>query len=603
MKLKNFQFKFLIIICLILETIALIQIGTNLPNGYEISIYSSLSLFFYFVLAFNIICGSIFIVLSLTRPNTNVWIWGYFLLILNVLIIFCLPFIRGYEMYGIADPISHLGHIRDIINYNHIIDDELFYPILHILIAIVNCFGNIDYKIVYNYLAPLFSVFFMISMYLLSKEIFQEKEKVILTSAISLVPFIHSSYYVNFVPNGFSFMLVPLILYLYFKVEGKKSWPYSVLLVMLLFLIPFSHPLTTVVLIVFFVTIELSYLALKYVNKDFEYSISFNKPLILVVTFFTWISSFYMFSKSVNKVLFWMRGELYAATDKIATSFDKLNLSLSGKILLFMKMYSFNLIMLFLSIITFFIVLKKLKTQKFSNEYAKLFAFSMCTFVSGILVLVFMFTGDPNFEPLRSVNFTFLMTAPLAGFAIHEYIIKGFKSSKINYNIGKIFTLFLLIFLFISSILVVYQSPYIYTPNQELSKSHLTGMKWFYDNKDSSIYGITLQSASPGRFAEYFYGTNASKNDKKLNRFSWRPVADHFTYDENSTLGQSYDRDKYLLITSLEKLAYLKIWYQVGRYLSEDYVKLDNDITVNKIYADGDIEIRLVNGLKTNASA
>lgn len=592
-----------IIFCLILTAISIVLTGQSLPNGYELSIYSNLPLLFYFALVFNIIIGSILVILSLTNKSAaKLWIWGYFLLMLNVFIIFNLPNIKGYELYGVADPITHLGTIKDILTY-HTIGEDLFYPTLHILISSITLLTNASARIIMNYLAPVISLFFIISMYLLSTAIFKEKEKVILTSVLSIVPFVHSSYYVNLVPNGYSFMMVPLILYLYFKVENMKQWPYAILMVILLFLIPFSHPLTTLVLIVFFITIELSYFFLTRIRKDFEYTTSLTKPLILLTTFFTWISSFYMFTRSINSLLKWTKGELYPETDQIVSSFDKLNLNLFERVILFMKMYSVNAIMFFFSILAFFSILKKINDPNLDiSEYRKLFAFSMCTLVSGILVLIFLVTGDPNFEPLRSINFTFLMTVPLTGYVIHEYLLKGQIFSKLKYKLNEPILTILIVFLFLSSILVVYQSPYIYTPNQQLSKSHLDGMEWFYEYRDK-YKGICLSSASPGRFAVLIYGSYTAKNNRNISRYGWGVVADHFGYNENSTLGQNYNESRYFLFSSVEKLSYKKLWYELGRYSDEDYSKLDDDVTVNKIFSDGDVEIRFVRGTKINSTS
>ena len=203
------------------------------------------------------------------------------------------------------------------------------------------------------------------------------------------------------IPNGISFMMLPLIFYLYFN-RNKVS--YSILLVIYLILIPFSHPLTTIMLFVFFLTIELS--KNLYYRKNLRYKISINSLLILLITFFTWISTSYIFARSLSNLGHWIRGELYAPSGTIVLSLDKLKLSLSERIILFLKMYGSELILISLSILACYILLKKFRSGS-NYQDGNIFAIFGCEFVAIILFFGFMFTGDPNFQAMRSLTFIF----------------------------------------------------------------------------------------------------------------------------------------------------------------------------------------------------
>lgn len=392
------------------------------------------------------------------------------------------------------------------------------------------------------------------------------------------------------IPNGISFMMLPLIFYLYFN-RNKVS--YSILLVIYLILIPFSHPLTTIMLFVFFLTIELS--KNLYYRKNLRYKISINSLLILLITFFTWISTSYIFARSLSNLGHWIRGELYAPSGTIVLSLDKLKLSLSERIILFLKMYGSELILISLSILACYILLKKFRSGS-NYQDGNIFAIFGCEFVAIILFFVFMFTGDPNFQAMRSLTFIFFLTVPLGGYGLSE-LIKIIKSLSFKkYLITTFMIIFILTAGAMTGFLALYDSPNIYQPSAGVMKSELSGWNWFFQNKVQSNYTYTqnnlrLEASSSWRYSEMLYGCQAT-NDSDVGKYEgWEVVPDNLGYDSYKNLGANYSNYKYFPLLKKDELSYTEIWYKVGRYNKKDFDKLQSDISVFKIYSSGDQEI------------
>lgn len=584
---KSNLLKILCLICFIFLSIILINIYISPNNGYELSIYQNIPIII--LLPINIYLGFIIAFISIKHyKNNNFFLQiGYLIMLFNFFIILIFPIIKGYEFFGLGDVLTHVGYEIDILNIGHIALND-FYPILHIFIVNITLMTSLDLRIIMKYLPPIISIFFIISIYILFNQLFEKKKQVYVASLISTIPFL-ASYYTGLVPNGLSLMLMPTILYLFFKSRKEHSAALSILLIIFLIIIPFSHPLTSIFLIIFLIMIEFSNKAY-YFNKKNKYSISFEAILILLITFFTWISSSFIFTRSISKIFSWTKGELYAPTEQVNQAFNKLNFSLMDRIIIFLKMYGTELVFLILALSAFYIIIKKMK-----KDQTKINLFSLGVILTSTLFILvfFVFTGDPNFEPIRSMNFVFMLSIPLAGYLIFE-IYERFSQKKLIIPILSL----LLTLLFINSAIAIYPSPYISQPNPQISKSHLNGMEWFLINKDTNINSLRMESAAPSRFTEFIYGLNTSKERIDLIKYiSWTVIPDHLTYDKNSEIGQNVTIEKnktvnkYFPVAKVDILSYTKIWQAVGRYSDEDFNKLKNDKSADKIYSNGDFDI------------
>jgi hypothetical protein len=122
------------------------------------------------------------------------------------------------------------------------------------------------------------------------------------------------------------------------------------------------------------------------------------------------------------------------------------------------------------------------------------------------------------------------------------------------------------------------------------------GYSWAFSQADGDTVFITFGDPSIYRFANALIG-NVETN--KRNDITIRDdVPDHFGYGEYQTLGESFDEDKYFVITKSNILTFTELWTAMDRYSKRDLVQLETDPTVARLYSNGELEIYRVSSTR-----
>ena len=103
--------------------------------------------------------------------------------------------------------------------------------------------------------------------------------------------------------------------------------------------------------------------------------------------------------------------------------------------------------------------------------------------------------------------------------------------------------------------------------------------------KDRTIYDTHILSPTY-RFADAIL--NKGESDRRVDISHYPPnIPDHFNYTSYEFLGNSYSKNKYAVITMFDKIIYDTVWDTVGRFNKDDFEKLEQDSTVDKLYSNG----------------
>jgi len=78
---------------------------------------------------------------------------------------------------------------------------------------------------------------------------------------------------------------------------------------------------------------------------------------------------------------------------------------------------------------------------------------------------------------------------------------------------------------------------------------------------------------------------------------SWIPY--HFGYDKYSMLGCSYLTDVYVVLTDLDRRLYVDVLPEIAdiRMLPRDFVMLEHDPSVDKVYINGGLDVWCVESI------
>jgi len=209
-------FKIISIISFFLILFLLIIIFLVGPAAsYEFSIYDAYPWYFWFFLFSAVICAYVVIIVPIiVQSKKNYWLFGLCSILISNAILLFMPVIRGYYFSDYGDILTHIGYMRDILHTSS--TGQNFYPINHILGVIIHLFSGLSLPTITLIIPPLFSFFFILSIYFVGKAIFQNKfELMILVILSSILMF--DTNQLAFAPNCQVFFLVPLMLFLAFK--------------------------------------------------------------------------------------------------------------------------------------------------------------------------------------------------------------------------------------------------------------------------------------------------------------------------------------------------------------------------------------------------
>ncbi|MHB1041648.1 MAG: hypothetical protein ACYC0Q_02290 [Eubacteriales bacterium] len=581
------------IVCFTLLALAL-HIAHQAPaTGYELSIYSSTPSLVWFLLFISFIGGISIIIHQIATKeyrNSHYWLIGLLILIISRISLLYLPYIRGYISWR-GDNITHLGLVKDVLSSGQFAIDN-YYPVTHILLSQVISITGMPNITVVNLSTTMLSVIYLLSMYLLATAVFPYQGQQLMVLVLTGGVMIGGGYNVFLMPNGWSIFLLPLLFYIYFK---HATPSYSVLFVIILILYPFFHPLSSLMVIISFVILELSRwlfpILFKYKTRISlplnEKQPSATPALIEMVIFLPWVLSFQQFHWNIR--LIWRQITTGVGPDvfsEIGNSLNKVNVFGKDFIILFIKMYGTTFIFIILAVAGVFFLWRQIRSGNIKSKRYNLFSLTW-VFLLGGLFYIYYLLGGPGSTALAGGRILFyveIFTPIFAAITLYELL------RRLNFNYLSYAGIICLVVLTSAlSIASLYYSPYIIQPNPQITQMDMTGITWFIEKKDRKIECANTLS-NPGRLTQGILGSVEARKRKDINRYIPQ-IPDHFGYYEYNTLGDQYSEDKYITISQMDRLTYVTVWRQVGRFNESDFVRLEGDPTVNELYSNGELDV------------
>lgn len=587
------------IICFSSLSAAVLIAWLNPARGYELNIYESTPIFVWIFVTLAILGGIVIIILALTMrgESKNYWILGSAILIISRFSILYIPYIRDYVTWS-GDNIRYWGLIKDIVLTGQFSSNN-FYPITHIVISDVILITRMPLAIGANLSTAFISMLFVLSIYLFVGAITRDKHIQIISLVISGSVMLLESYNVILAPNGWSILFLPLLFYLYLN-HTKHN--YRVLFVILLLVYPFFHPLSSFMLIIMLIILEI----MKWIVPHFlvKNRLVSSPPFIAYAVieftiFILWVIPQQRFNSNIE--IIWQQITSGVGSGKLAElgeNLNKLNIHGTDFYVLLLKMFGADIILIILSIIGIICLLLRIKKRHIGSNSQELLPFACVFCVCGIFYLAYLL-GLPGTSSLgegqmdrRFLGYVEILIPLFAAFPICVLLV------SINFRRLAFCAVFCLIGISsILSIISLYNSPIIEQPNAQVTRMDMTGTQWFINAKDKSV-DCTYISSSPVDFAYAILGTTETENWINIyNDVSQLP--DHFGYDEQASLGTQFFSDQYMVINQSDKIVYSTVWKTVGRFNNVDFEKLRSDFDVNKLYSNSEMDIYYIEALSS----
>lgn len=609
LKTSNKALKILSSILLLFIAIAIIVIVQNPIIKYNFSVFDGIPLWALIFLFVALIGGIGIVVHQVVLGDVQIvkwWIIGLSLVLLSNLIIILLPYLRGYAFNDNADGLTHLGYVKDILLTGHYSISNV-YPGTHVLWAELSTILNVPPETMMNFIGPLCYLIFVLFTYLFTQKVLPIRAAILATLASTVL---FAYYYNQVFPMGFTFSLLPLIFYLYFKFLERKSVMVATLLLIMIVTLVYFHPVCSFVVTIALVMME----SAKYVYSRLSvgskrasrlHSAQFYPSFFLISLFclMLWIwDHFTIWNSSVLSITSWFNSELLVKpmTTIAQQNFNILGLNIIGVLFLFIKLYGATFIYLVLSLLAIFMIFRK-RTKWEKTTVRNIFIYT-CLFLPSVAIwLIDYIRPLTSLSSGRFICVVIVMFPLLVGLFMYLIVEGNSKESKKRtlFNIlmderVKIAVLVGIVSLCsLIAINALYPSPYTFRPYWGISHSNFDGEAWIVVNGSPVMQMLGISSPPPYRIVDVLWGVNKENTYSNLGGLQ---VADHFGYDSSPTLGGSIGSDKYLFLVGADRLLYSKLWPQVGRFNNEDFVKLENDPSVNEIYNNGDSQDYFVYG-------
>ena len=561
---------------------------TPSSSCYEFSIYEAYPNYFWYFIIMSIFIGNlIMIIQSNNTIKTYLWKLGLFVKIMACTVLLFLPIIRGYFIYGRGDVLSHIGWINDLLKEGHLSPSNI-YPIDHIFLSDLYLISHLPTTKLVMMIPAIFSLFFILSFYLLSKQLLLKKSEQALVLVFVSMPLFGNAHLL-FAPTMQASLLLPFMLYIFLKSrEERIKMRFHFLSVILIILIVPFHPLSALMFALILITLEVS----QYIFRNYKLicidSIDTSRTLSLTtIVFFSWSAYTYLLVRSLARIIRGLIGE--PTITEFGTNAQYADFEAYGAFNILkhiFNVYGQSIVLTILSL-SLIIALLFSKKQILSLELHQVRSCSgfVVFFVFSIIALFIPFEyGFMRFY-LICMFFAILSIASL----FYSQMIGVFAKPRFKFVVLSI-ALFACIYF---SVFNLYFSPIIRLQNQQVTESEFMGMKNFFNFRYDNIPMIEFEIGQ-NRFYDAIYGRDASRKNIYPEGAFTRPV-DHFGYNKSDNI--IYTSSSYLLLNAIGKNYYKRIFPEFKnnwRFNDDDFRKLKNDIEINKIYRNGDLDVYLI---------
>lgn len=586
----------LIIIGFILIGIILFTILRIPPsNGYELSLYGAYPLYLWYSIILSILVGQIILVYSTYFQKTKMNdICGFFIILYSNAILLFMPLIRGYFINGREDILSHLGYMIDIQKSGNIYSD--FYPMLHISGVILNLISGISLYKFTMFFPAIFSLFFVISSYLVGMQIFNKRSQLLMFFLCSTPLYGIVNYLLS--PNHEADLFFPFILYLFLKrnLSTSNQQKYIILVLIISIFISFFHPMVSFLFIILILLFKLSLFYNEHFIKT-KKGVKINDLLLIVcIIFLSWSGYLYL-TVSQTKLFFnSLKSSLLGTSDANAFEFLRYSNSthsvdLSIFSLIKITLYSYGPYII-LGVLAWICVLYLLLLflKKKNAHYVKNYIFFIYGFIFYFVLSIIIMRFLDTFGFIRIHIFSTFFSLILIPLTIDLFIkVNNFSIRTIYTRILPIFFIALILLSYFS-VFGLYSSPYNLAVNQQVPVSNYYGMKNICDNRNDKIPYLE-SGVSIYRYHCLFYGIEDTSK-QKISYYVDAPI-DHFGYDKNLSIKDYYTSSHYLL-SDETSTAYKEIFPEFKKkwkYTPEDFEKLNEDASVYKIYTNSHLNM------------
>ena len=596
---RTHKLSFFILIEILLIYLLYILKATPGASGYEASIYAAypntfwVIYFLIYLLSLSAVVYSIFI-----KSDKLFFFTGLFnLLILNSIILL-LPFLRGYFTIGIGDVTNHLAYLKGILSTHYWGGPEVVrgspYPLPHILSVDMMLIIGMKLETIGQITPVLYYIVYVLFVYLLGRELFKDNRKAILLLLVALVPVLRGYYYY---PSLMFFCLIPMLLYALAKTVERTSFQFKLVLVITLVTLPIAHAASSVLLMAFSAIICLVVYILP--GGSFTLRSYLNCALIFLVVWFVWLLALEgTFVSWIRYYVGWFSSvsEQYSYFKVNLAGLEAARLSLGDAIILYIKKFGpthllFGLASVF-SISAIYNWIRKKRYDKFNIALSIICLVSVALYIISFFFTLTLLGG-------RIIPYVLLISLLVS--ATFLFSLVSASKSRIRRVVSLTFTVVLLFSITCIATFGYYDSPFTKDSPEHCTYMELNGMSWLLQNRNKNLEVDDL-SHKQRLLTTCLLGYDKSALEPNLKSvYELITMPHHFNYGNESLLAKTLKKNMYLIINKKTELISTEVYPEYeDRWVfhPDDYAKLESDVSIDRMYHNGEVKIFFVNGEK-----
>jgi hypothetical protein len=603
-QLKNRSLKFVLVIGYLALASGVLSAYNAPTTQYEVSIYASSPIGFWLGIGIALLIA---IFVTLYAPDGYVSLAGLFLGGGAILAVAGLPIIRNYFFYGTADGLTHLGWTKDL--FSGVSSAfGLFYPGIHTTSLFMR--GVVGTTIPRAMLLVVLScvLAYLVFIPLCVRSMTSHRGAMLLAgiSGLLLLTINHQGMnYMSPHPISDSILLTPVIVYLLINYLTSPDSAFETRLPVSATGAAFTITLGATVLfhsqqaanlVILFVTlsgVQFVYRSFRPESRIAEHKTMYAPTAFLIGSFMLWALGRSRFGDTVDAVLRELFSFLRGGANIGAGAASQGNslLAAGGSIPeIFLKLFGVSLVFVVLAgLLMLTSLFGRLQDAPDTAALVKYFTVGLVVLVPYSLVF---YIGNISGLFFRNIGLVMLFSTILGSIALYRYISglsEVVPASGVRALMALVFAAMVAL-----SVVVVFPSPYIFLPNQQVTESQMTGYQFAFSNteQDLSIYGLR---EGPWRYSHGLFGV---KNNPIQQNGLGIPEA-----NLSSVAGRTAE-DRYLAVTAASREREVDV-YEGVRYDRRNLSTLDSQPGVSLIQTNGQFNLYRIEGrgpVGTNAT-
>ena len=564
------------------------------PEGYEFSIYAGTPTATWVAVA---VAFSVAVGVALAARGTYQGL-GIGLGAGAVTAVVALPLVRNYRFQGRGDGLTHVGWTMGIVEES-MAPHELFYPGIHSIGSALHLVGGVPIERALMIAVVAVLLPFLVFVPLIVREVGESASAVGFAAVVSwfLLPINNVATHTGVHPNSNALLFAPVVIFAivaFLRRRGDLETlpgvsPYSALIVVLGVGMLAVHPQQFVNVVVLLGVISVIQFVARGRYADHpivEQPTAYAHTAVLGVLFAAWVASNERFRGAVSGLVYGLfTGEIGAGgqVEQRDTSLVEIGASLEE---LFAKMFLVSALVAF--VVALFVLVAWLGKSRIDLE-AKAFVtyFALALVPLGAMFGIY-FAGTQTMA-FRQLGFIFVVVTILAGIALARGV--GWLSRGITTPGANAVASVALGACLVLSIMVVFGSPYLYVPSQQVTDQTMSGYESAFDHGEDRPYAGFGEGVD--RYGHAIDGLESEQMTNYEGTGLGEVEVDEF---EDGRYGEAYGGDDYYFtVNEYDTTREFEVWR--GLHHSEDALEgVDAHPGADKVVSNEEFRLYAVAG-------